>query len=194
MPKRKARSRSVRAPRLYRVFPWVEQAGPGQPGHPLYRPKVQGAGRIDNPDHYHVLYAADSPVGAIAEAFGNHAMWTSDLFVIPGFPGARRALATYEVERVEALNFDDSQALLDRNLRPSDVVTRERKRTQRWALAAFGESTWDGIRWWSYHDPDRGAYGLWDIEDVGVLEITPLDIEHPAVTEAARSLNRWVER
>jgi hypothetical protein len=193
MPKRKARSRSVLAPRLYRVFPWLDQAAAGQPGHPLYRPRVQGAGRVDNPENYRVLYASDSPIGAIAEAFGNHSVWTEDLFIIPSLPGALRALATFEARRVKTLNLDDAQALLDRGLRPSDVVTRDRSRSRSWALLVFGERKWDGVRWWSHQDPDRGAYGLWRTSDLRVLDITFLDIEHSAVTEAAASLNRWIE-
>jgi len=193
MPKRKARSPRPKTTSLFRVFPWLEQADPGKPGHPLYLPPVQGAGRIDNPEHYSVLYASDSPVGAIAEAFGNHSVWTEELFVIPAFPQARRSLATYEVEDIGSLDLDDARNLLDRRLRPSDVVTRDRKRTRRWALSIFAEREWDGIRWWSARDPDRGAYGLWNIGLLRVLDVTPLNLDHVAVVEASRSLCRLID-
>lgn len=179
--------------RLYRVFPWVEGIVRGQPGHPLYLPPVQGAGRIDNPEHYRVLYVSDSPVGAVAEAFGNHAVWTRDLFRVPALPDARRAVATYEADGVEVLDLDNARSLLDRELRPSDVVTRDRDRTRRWLLAIYLERRWSGARWWSFQDPDRGAYGLWAIEHLEVRDVTPLAIDHDLVTDAARMLNRSIE-
>jgi hypothetical protein len=179
--------------RLYRVFPWVEKAGRAQTGHPLHIPPVQGAGRIDNPGDYRVLYVSDSPVGAVAEAFGNHAVWTSDLFRVPALPDARRALAAYQTDRVEVLDLDDARSLLDRELRPSDVVTRDRERTRRWSLAIYRERKWAGIRWCSLQDPDRGAYGLWKISALTVLDVISLDINHAVVTETARLMNRRIE-
>ncbi|MDX1390375.1 MAG: RES domain-containing protein, partial [Acidobacteriota bacterium] len=121
--------------RLYRVFPRLESADSRQPGHPMYVPPMQGRGRVDNPEHYRVLYASDAPIGAIAEAFRNHAVWTVDLFRSPALPDASLALATYDARRASFLDLDDAQTLLDRELRPSDVVTRDRDRTQRWSLA-----------------------------------------------------------
>jgi hypothetical protein len=53
---------------LYRVFPFHPDSSADKPGGALYVPP-QGAGRIDNPDLYTVLYLSDAPVGAIAEAF-----------------------------------------------------------------------------------------------------------------------------
>jgi hypothetical protein len=179
--------------RLYRVFPWVQRAVQGQTGHPLHLPPVQGAGRIDNARHYRVLYLSDSPVGAVAEAFGRHDVWTPDLFSVPALPDARRAVAVYRTDRVEVLDLDDARNLLDRELRPSDVVTRDRERTQRWSLAIYRERRWGGIRWWSLRDPDRSAYGLWNVDDLEVLDVTPLDIRHALVTEAARLSNRRIE-
>jgi len=190
MSKRRARTPSPGPTRLFRVFPWLPDTASDEPGHPLYAPPLQGAGRIDNPAHYRVLYASESPVGAVAEAFGNHAVWTADLFRMPGLPGARRALATYEAKRLSVLDLDDARVLLVRKLRPSDVVTRDRERTRRWSLAIFRERKWDGARWWSFRDPDRGAYGLWSSYPLSVLDVTPLDVDHPTVTAAARLLAR----
>lgn len=189
--KRKPRSAT---PRLYRVFPWLEKVATEQPGHALFVPAVQGAGRIDNPDRYGVLYAADSPAGAVAESFGNHSAWTPELFRIPALPGARRALATLGSEHVAVVDLDDARTLLDRALRPSDVVTLDRPRTQAWSLAVFKENKWDGIRWWSRHDPDRGSFGLWNLANLSVVEVVALDLDHPAVIDAAQSLRRLIER
>ena len=144
-----------------------------------------------------VELGAHSPVKnhhSVAESFGNHAVWTPDLFRIPALSDARRALATLDSEPVTVVDLDDARTLLQRNLRPSDVVTRDRARTQAWSLAVFEENKWDGIRWWSRHDPDRGSYGLWNLANLSVLEVDPLDLDHPAVIDAARALNRSIER
>ena len=193
MPKRRAPTSSSGPTRLYRVFPWLESAARGQPGHPFHLPTTQGQGRIDNPEHYSVFYASDSAAGAVAEAFVNHAVWTSDLFRVPALPGGRRALAIFSAERIAVLDLDDARALLHRRLKPSDVVTRDRLRTRLWSLAAFHEREWGGIRWWSSHDPDRGSYGLWNIAGLVVLDISPLDTNHPAVVEAARAMSRVLD-
>jgi hypothetical protein len=178
---------------LYRVFPWVEAAAIGQAGHALHLPPVQGAGRIDNPGNYRVLYLSDSAIGAVAEAFGNHAVWTAGLFDVPALPAARRSLAAYEAEGIEILDLDDARSLLDRDLRPSDVVTRDRERTRRWSLAVYRERRWEGIRWSSLQDPDRGAFGLWKVDRLEVVGVTPLRIDHPVVTDAARLIHRRIE-
>lgn len=152
---------------------------------------IQGAGRVDNPDHYRVLYASDSPIGAVAEAFGNHAIWTDDLFRgRPELPGSRTCLVEIESSGRVALDLDDARALLERDLKPSAVVTRDRKVTQAWALRVFREKRWAGVRWWSYHDPGWGSYGLWDMKRLRSRSVAPLDREHPAVRAAASTLAR----
>jgi hypothetical protein len=175
---------------LYRVFPWIAAAPPGDRGHPLHVSVPQGAGRVDNPAHYRVLYASDSPAGAVAEAFGNHAAWTSGLLRgRPDMPGSVTALAAYRA-RIEILDLDDARALLQRRLRPSQVVTRDRTVTQRWALEAFREGKWAGVRWWSYHDPRWGSYGLWSRDGLEVTGTEALRRDHPAVVQAAAVLSR----
>lgn len=181
-----------RSYRLYRVFPWLEGARSGEPGHPLYVAHPQGQGRIDNPEHYLTLYLSDQPEGAIGEAFGNHAMWTPDLLQGPALlPGSRRALATFETD-ARVLDLDDPQVLLDRNLRPSAVVTRDRERTQRWAMEVYREGAWDGIRWWSFHDPAWGAFGLWNLDPIAVVEVVALG-DHVSLVEevALRMARAW---
>jgi hypothetical protein len=158
-------------------------------------PSPQGAGRLDNPEHYRVLYVSDHPAGAVAEAFGNHAVWTPALLAgPPALPGSVRALVTYEGPAGSILDLDDARALLARRLRPSHVVTRERATTQRWALAAFREGRWAGVRWWSYHDPRWGSMGLWDRTGLRIAAVDALSFEHPAVTEAVAVLARPIAR
>lgn len=97
------------------------------------------------------------------------------------------------------LDLDDADALAQRSLRPSRVVTRDRATTQRWARAAFDEAQWSGVAWWSYHDPDWMSCGLWSavgaraIDGLTVIDRTDLSADHPAVVAASQSLLRvWV--
>lgn len=146
---------------------------------------------MDNPAHYRVLYASDSPVGAITEAFGNHRVWTDQLFDgRPELPGSRTALAEIVASDLSALDLDDARTLLARELRPSRVVTRDRTVTQGWALAIFRERRWVGIRWWSYYEPSVGSYGLWDLRKLRVRSVVALDRTHPAVKQATTLLAR----
>ncbi|MPZ68676.1 MAG: RES domain-containing protein [Actinobacteria bacterium] len=177
--------------RLFRVFPWLENAKADEPGHPLHINAQQGSGRVDNPDHYLVLYASDVPVGAIGEAFGNMAIWSPGLLAGPPIlPGSQRALATYEVGETEVLDLDDPHSLVERSLRPSRVVTRERAVTQHWAMSIHSDGRWGGVRWWSYHCPEWGSFGIWDRDRVEVSEVRPLVSEMGLVQEASLTLNR----
>jgi hypothetical protein len=163
----------------------------------LYVPTPQGHGRIDNPEHYVVLYVSDDPAGAIGEAFGNHSRWTPELLLGPPvLPKSVRALATYELARPEAiLDLDDAASLLDRALKPSRVVTSNRSVTQRWALAIYDEGRWAGIRWWSHWHAEWGAFGLWDLSELEVVRTVPLADAPEEVITAGEMLNRpWQPR
>jgi hypothetical protein len=186
----------VPTPRLYRVLPWLAGARAGAAGHPLHRASRQGAGRVDNPEHYAVLYVSDAAAGAVAEAFGNHAVWTPMLLLgRPDLPGSVRALATFDVARIETLDLDDARRLVERELRPSAVVARDRAVTQSWALRVYREKRWAGIRWWSHYDSRWGSFGFWDVSRLKLVDIVPLAPEHSALAEAASALSRpWRER
>jgi hypothetical protein len=176
---------------LYRVFPWVDTAEPGEPGHPLYVAGPQGHGRVDNPEQYLTLYASDHAEGAIGEAFGNHSLWTRDLLQgPPALSGSERALAVFGAGELDVVDLDDPAALLERRLRPSEVVTRVRSVTQEWALAIFREARWSGVRWWSYYDAGWGSFGLWDPSDLRLEEVRPLRDEVDNVREVAARMRR----
>ena len=91
---------------LYRVFPWVEAARAGDPGHPLFVPGLVG-GRVDNPDHYPTIYLSDGPGGACAEAFSYRPAWDAAMLRgSPSMPGSVRALGTYVLGFGDISGFD----------------------------------------------------------------------------------------
>ena len=153
---------------LYRVFPSLDSAGEGEPGHPSYIHKPQGKGRLDNPGDYTCWYLSGESSGAVGEVFGDLTSWVDDMFEVPFLAGARRALGTYFIpDDTPLLDLDDAKNLLDRGLRPTQVIIRNRPATQAWALAIFKEANadgsrkWQGVRWWSYQRPSWQIYGLW---------------------------------
>lgn len=179
---------------LYRVFPHLPGAAPGDPGHPEYLHKPQGKGRLDNPAEYDCWYLAAEASGAVGETFGDLHVWTSGMFSFPALAGATRALGTYEIpDATPILDLDDARNLLAHGLRPTQVIERNRPVTQGWALQIFSETSasgarkWNGVRWWSYHRPQWRIYGLWELMP-HCVKVESLDLNHPAVVDAARAL------
>lgn len=180
---------------LYRVFPHLPGARAGQPGHATFVPRPQGRGRIDNPAHYDAWYFGFSPETAIGETFGDLPAWSEEMFAVPGLPGSRRALAVAELDDDRRLlNMDDPNALLHLGLTPTQVITRNRQTTQAWALAAFREGHWAGLRWWSFHRPEWTVAGVWqrpgERPPHRVAEVRPLSIVDEAVVNASQALAR----
>lgn len=176
------------------MLPHLAGAAAGERGHPLYVSPIQGAGRADNPAHYRVFYASDSAAGAVAEAFGTHGLWSDHLLRgRPDLPGSVTAVAVYDATGTQALDLDDARNLVQRRLRPSEVVTRDRAVTQRWALEIFRAGRWGGVRWWSYYDSRWGSYALWDVSGLRPVEVRALTREDPAVVQAGAVLVRpWM--
>lgn len=142
-----------------------------------------------------MLYLAESPSAAVAEAFGSFELWTPAMFgEMPTLPGSRRALATYEMPtEMPILDLNDANALVEWSLRPSEVVSRDRGLTQGWARRIFGSKQFSGVRWWSFYNPDWNSLGLWDYTGVRVTAVDPLTSASPAVEEARLLLMRsWV--
>lgn len=112
----------------------------------------------------------------------------------PALPGSRRALCTYELaDQAPILDLDDASALVNWGLKPSEVVTRDRARTQAWALRVYEAESHAGVRWWSYWNPDWGSLGLWDLTAIEVVKVDPLTVDQEDL-EAARQvlLRSWV--
>lgn len=186
---------------LYRVIPWIADAGRGEPGHPLYvDTSRQGAGRADNPRHYQALYVSEAGPGAVGESFGDLSLWSEEMFVVPWLPGAVRSLVTFEADPSPAvLDLDDPSVLVARGIRPTEVVGRDRERTREIALSVWLENRWEGLRWWSWWRPSWRNQVLWAPLNepapwpLSVAAVEPLHLRHPAVLVAADVLRRRVE-
>jgi hypothetical protein len=180
---------------VYRVLPFLASASHEDPGGALHVPP-QGAGRLDAPDRYSVLYVSDAAAGAIAETFGRFPEWAPAMLAgSPALPGSVRALATYRLTtETRVCDLDDPAQLLARNLRPSDVVSREYSRTRGWARRVHGERRWIGVRWWSYYDARWASMGLWDVGGLALDTVRPLRLDDPALVEASRIIVRRIVR
>jgi hypothetical protein len=176
---------------VYRVFPYRPSSAAGEAGHPLYVHPDQGLGRWDNRDLYRAMYFAGSPSGAAGETFAHLSTWSAAMLPFPSIEGAVRALGTYrfDEEAQPLLDLDDPRALLDRALRPTEIIVRNRPRTQRIARDVFAEGRWSGLSWWSMHRPQWTLHLLWDVGIVSVEDVQPLP-RHPGLRDAARLLAR----
>ncbi|HEX8080578.1 MAG TPA: RES family NAD+ phosphorylase [Jatrophihabitans sp.] len=183
------------------MFPFDEDALPGEPGHPEYLHKPQGQGRLDNPASYDTWYFAATPEAAVGEVFGDLTTWGDDMFELPALPNALRVLGIFELpDSANLLDLDDPKALYERRLRPTQVIARRRAVTQSWALDIFKESEdtgarqWAGVQWWSFQRPHWTVYGLWYSRGEApihkLVDWDFLDVNHPAVADAARSLGK----
>lgn len=174
---------------VFRVFPYRPDAGADEPGHPLAIHPDQGLGRWDNPDLYRALYVAGSPSGAIGESFAHLSTWSRAMLPFPAIEGAQRSLGVYSVDEEvhPLLDLDDARALLDRALRPTDIVVRNRPRTQQLARDVFAEARWGGLSWWSMHRPQWSLHVLWHVGGITVEDIQLLP-GHPGLHDAGRLL------
>jgi hypothetical protein len=179
---------------VYRVFPHRPKAEPEEPGHPLYLDPNQGFGRWDNPDLYRGLYMALSASGAIGETFAHLSIWSRAMLPFPSIDGSERVLGVYsfDEEALPLLDLDDPRALLDRGLRPTDVVVRNRPRTQQIARQVFAEGKWSGLSWWSMHRPQWTLQVLWSSEGIALERIEPLP-RHPAFRDAGLLLAKQLD-
>lgn len=159
----------------------------------------QGAGRADNPRYYTALYLSRQPQGAVAEAYANMPAWTSEMFSGPHGEGSLSSLATVEVrDDLDIVDLDNAATLHRLGLKPTDVVRRNRDRTQEVALRLFFEGPWAGLGWWSYWRPEWQMLVLWaPIEDPApfsrvarLADAEPLHPQHPAVRLAADIMRR----
>ncbi len=178
---------------LYRVFPYDASAAPTDRGGAFFVPPSSGFGRIDNPDLYDVLYVTKIAEAAVAEAFGRLSVWRPETFVHGS--GLPYAIASYDATaNLRTFDLNDVDALRSIGVtRPTDVVTRDREKTQSWAAAIFALNRYAGAEWWSYYDPDWPVVGLWDRSHVTVAG-TPqiITATTPLVESTAASIVRQI--
>ncbi|HYK53997.1 MAG TPA: RES domain-containing protein [Candidatus Eremiobacteraceae bacterium] len=186
--------------KLYRVFSFREASAPDEPGGALYIPP-QGRGRIDNPRHYAVFYAARQPEAAVTEVLGPREPGPLSVGSLRGSPlliGSVLALATLQIPSLERLcDLDEPQELVARTMRPSTVVSADHGVSQRWALTIYQERrvpSWIGVSWWSRYESSWTSVGVWKRTILKLVDVELLTIEHPAVREAARILRRPIIR
>lgn len=178
---------------LYRVFPLLPGAEPRRPGGALHVARVrQGSGRHDNPDLYGALYCARSPLSAVAEriqAFRGQVLAERDL-ERPG--GGRLALAALDDGGIAAVaDLDDPAQLVRLGVRPSQVATRARARTQALARRIHAEGA-PGLAWWSVLEASWINVTLFAERCGEALAVSgepeQLSTSHPLVVEAAALL------
>ncbi|MDG3017236.1 RES domain-containing protein [Speluncibacter jeojiensis] len=180
---------------VYRVFPYLPDAAPGEPGHPLYEHRPQRGGRIDHPDYY-VWYLSRLAEAACGETFGNLARWEESMFEFPMLPGARRALGVFELpDDLRILDLDDPAQLVRLGLRPTQIVTRNLAVTGAWGHRMWSETdphapgrSWQAVSWWSYHRPQWSVLASWSRPEM--VRVEPLSLDHPAVIDSAKALYR----
>jgi hypothetical protein len=179
---------------LYRVFPYNAAARSDEPGHPLFHPAGRRFGRWDNPDLYRAFYGAGTAPAAVGETFAAEPTWSSSMVIVPKVEGTQRSLGVYSLdeERHPLLDLDDPKALVARAIRPTEVVVRNRPRTQDIARSAFREMKWSGLSWWSMHRPQWTLHVLWMLGELTVEAVEPLS-GHAAVRDAARLLAKELD-
>ncbi len=178
---------------LWRLLPWQARASAREPGGALWFPReLQGAGRHDNPDRYACLYVSERPVSALAEALAPFRGTGRLSAAMLSRAGLALALARIELEDDGALlDLDDPRVLARVGLRPSRVATNMREVTQAYAERLFDEHPEAvGLRWWSALEASLVNLTLYDraARSLSLLDVQPVTLEHPAVSEAAEML------
>jgi hypothetical protein len=113
----------------------------------------------------------------------------------PAMPDSTRAVASYSFNADEGIcDLDNPAELLDLDLRPSQVVSRDYAVTREWARHLYRLGRWRGASWWSYYDSRWASVGLWNRDGLTVTSIRPLTIDDPALAEAGRVICRRVVR
>ena len=90
----------------------------------------------------------------------------------------------------------DADALAERALRPTQIVTRNLAVTQAWGRRVWNERDphdahqhrWQAVKWWSYHRPSWSVIAGWKRPEFEGVE--DLRLDHPVVRDAAAALSR----
>jgi RES domain len=178
---------------IWRLLPLVSDAPPAGPGGALwFARELQGAGRHDNPSSYGCLYGALEPVSAVAEAlapFRGTGKLSARMLLRGGLPLTLVQLRL--ADDSDLVDLDSPRALLDAQLRPSQVATHVRTVTQAYAQRIFDERPGAaGLLWWSTLEASLINVTLFDraARRVKFQDATTLTLAHPAVVEAGELL------
>ena len=177
---------------LFRCFPWDRGAAEGARGGAHWFPRLlQGAGRHDNPMLYGCLYASQDPLSPVVERLARFRgrPLTPDKLVSSGLPVALAALEL--ADEAELVDLDDPAALLQEELRPSQVATNDRSVTQAQAGGLFERHPEAaGLRWWSTFESLWANVTLFDRAEaaLAVADVHALDVGDDVVGEAAEFL------
>lgn len=114
------------------------------------------------------------------------------MFLVPGDPTAVRAVSTYSVpEGTRWADLADPAALTRLGVgRVTDVTRRDLRPTQRLAERIHASGEWDGIAWWSYHQPEIELAATWVERSLECQATDPLTITDDVVVEAAELIVR----
>lgn len=174
---------------LFRCFAWEEGVSERARGGPLWFPRMlQGDGRHDVPALFGCLYTSVEPVSAVVEQL---APLRGATFEPADLVRHRRPLALAAVELahdLELVDLDEPAVLMGEELRPSEVATNERSRTQRQAERLYRtHSQAAGLRWWSTFESLWANVTLFDRGEakLSVADVQPLAVGDDVVREAA---------
>ncbi len=175
---------------LGRCFPWRREASERAEGGALWFPTAyQGDGRHDNPEMYGCLYTSASELAAVVEQLHVFAPYRRLALWMLRQGGVPLALASIELpDGLQLLDLDDPRVLVAEDLRPSNVATGDRTRTQADAERLHREhETAAGLRWWSTFEASWPNVTIFDraSRELAVADVRELTVFDPAVREAA---------
>lgn len=184
--------------RVFRVFPWIRSAVPGEPFSPEFLPPSRRAGRFDFDTDTPILYTAAREVHAVAEALqGGRDRLQDEDFVHRSGDGrtARLSLVTFDCPAGTILDATTAADLCGcgDGFKVSHLAASARPTSQ--AAGAVLHDLRDdivGFRWWSRFRGEWEAVVLFLDRCVmpgRAVEPAPLDLDHPAVQEYARTFN-----
>ncbi|HEX7668552.1 MAG TPA: RES domain-containing protein, partial [Polyangiaceae bacterium] len=148
--------------------------------------------RHDNPDLYGVIYLSEEPVAGIAEHIAHlRGLSLEDTDLDRG--GVRLSLVELEVPLDSRCHdLDEPTVLTKIRLRPSEVATRNRGLTQKWAARLYrSRRSLGAIRWWSTLEASWHHVTVFDRMADRIVQLGPperLHDEHPLVRLAAERM------
>jgi len=184
---------------LWRVFPWDASAEAGAPFSREFVPHRQSTGRFDLGGQPSVLYFAESPehaVGEVLQGFRGRRI-TARHLRRSGKPLALVDVALAQPTRDAVVDLTDPAALARHAIRPDELASHDRARTQAVArrIHAAGAA---GLRWWSSLTGEWHSVILF-LDRVGPGDLTygtprPVDLSAPVVLQAASILGIGIRR